>query len=246
MQGDIVAVYNAAGTKLISYAYNAWGEFTTTYHNSGDSTTAINNPYLYRGYYYDYDLGLYYLESRYYDANTCRFINADNALYHTMHGYNLFAYCNNNPVNYVDYTGENAVVLPWIGIEALVAFGEALIATAVILGVFVIVVEGTRVVINYAKEKAEEKAKDKKTEPPQSLDDEDQSVDLPNNNDPNKSQWPVGENGVKQTQEAWQNGNVDPKGNPYGSVRKGFSNDGTFVRVHIGADGSIHGYPIFP
>ena len=189
-----------------------------------------------------------------------------------MYGYNLFAYCNNNPVNYVDYTGENAAALLWTAPKALVAFGEALIATVILLGVFVIVVEGTRVVINYAKEKAAEKAKDEKTEPPQSLDDEDQSVDLPNqgkvskipgappvdagkqgkhvpghnNNDPNKSQWPVGENGVKQTQEAWQNGNVDPKGSPYGSVKKGFSNDGTFVRVHIGADGSIHGYPIFP
>ena len=87
-----------------------------------------------------------------------------------MHGYNLFAYCNNNPVNYVDYTGENAAALPWIAPKALVAFGEALIATVILLGVFVIVVEGTRVVINYAKEKAAEKAKDEKTEPPQSLD----------------------------------------------------------------------------
>ena len=108
MQGDIVAVYNAAGTKLISYAYNAWGEFVTTYHNGGDNTTVVNNPYLYRGYYYDSDLGLYYLQSRYYDPVTCRFINADymmSGLNGSIHGLNLYAYCFNNPIMYTDPEG---------------------------------------------------------------------------------------------------------------------------------------------
>ena len=95
LQGDVVAVYNSSGTKLISYAYSAWGETTTTYHNGGASTTAINNPYTYRGYYYDKDLGLYYLQSRYYDANICRFINPDKFVStgQGLTGYNMFAYC---------------------------------------------------------------------------------------------------------------------------------------------------------
>ena len=74
---DIIAVYNEGGTKLVSYTYDAWGNVTTTYHNSGASTAAQYNPFRYRGYYYDSELGFYYLNSRYYDPETGRFLNAD-------------------------------------------------------------------------------------------------------------------------------------------------------------------------
>jgi RHS repeat-associated protein len=106
LQGDIVAVYNSFGLKLVTYTYDAWGNATTTYHNGGASTLAANNPIRYRGYYYDTTLQMYYLQSRYYDAKICRFINADSALYHSMLGYNMFAYCGNNPVNRFDSTGK--------------------------------------------------------------------------------------------------------------------------------------------
>ena len=71
--------------------------------------TSLNNPLKYRGYYYDSDLGLYYLQSRYYDANTCRFINADGYVStgQGFTGYNMFAYCNNNPVMYRDDSGNS-------------------------------------------------------------------------------------------------------------------------------------------
>ena len=109
LQGDIVAVYNAEGTKLISYTYDAWGNFTTTYHNGcTTSSTAAKNPFRYRGYYYDSELGMYYLQSRYYDPVVGRFINAD-AFVSTGQGIlgnNMYAYCHNNPVKYVDLTGE--------------------------------------------------------------------------------------------------------------------------------------------
>ena len=111
LQGDVVAVYNTVGEKLISYTYDAWGNFTTTYYNNGASTTAIKNPFRYRGYYYDQDLGLYFVGVRYYDPVTGRWINPDSALYHSMLGYNMFVYCNNNPVNFCDPTGQNAEVL---------------------------------------------------------------------------------------------------------------------------------------
>ena len=101
--GDVVAVYNSAGTKLISYKYDAFGKATRSYHNSGGSTTATKNPFRYRGYYYDQDLQLYYLNSRYYDGYTGRFISPDNAsclgAYNSLGGYNLYAYCLNNPLN---------------------------------------------------------------------------------------------------------------------------------------------------
>ena len=81
LHGDIVAIYNDSNVKLASYTYDAWGNHVVTYHNGGNSILAItNNPIRYRGYYYDTDLGLYYLQTRYYDSNTGRFINADSVM----------------------------------------------------------------------------------------------------------------------------------------------------------------------
>jgi len=139
--GDIVAVYSDAGTKLISYKYDAWGGFTTGYHNGGASTKATVNPFKYRGYYYDTHLSLYYLGSRYYDSQVGRFINADSALYHSMLGYNMYAYCNNNPIMYVDYTGANAksIMDAWtlfMGVIASVeptVIGEAILVAGVVV-----------------------------------------------------------------------------------------------------------------
>jgi len=110
LQGDVVAVYNSSGTKLVSYTYTAWGEFTMQEHNGGFSTPAVNNPLLYRGYYYDTDLQLYYLISRYYDAKLGRFISPDSYLStgQGILGHNMYAYCNNNPVNRVDYGGDRS------------------------------------------------------------------------------------------------------------------------------------------
>ena len=107
LQGDIVAVYNSSGQQEAYYTYtDAWGNHTTYYTNGGGSTGAQYNPFRYRGYYYDTDLGMYYLQSRYYDAKICRFINADSALYHSMLGYNMFAYCESNPLIRADYNGD--------------------------------------------------------------------------------------------------------------------------------------------
>ena len=107
LQGDIIAVYNASGTKLVGYTYDAWGNCTTTYYNGGASTGAQYNPFRYRGYYYDSDLGFYYLNNRYYDSKTGRFINSDSVLNGGvgLTSYNSFAYCSNNPIKYSDPSG---------------------------------------------------------------------------------------------------------------------------------------------
>ena len=112
LQGDIVAVYNETGNKVVSYNYtDAWGNHSVAYYNGGGSTGAQYNPFGYRGYYYDTDLGMYYLQSRYYDPNTCRFISPDSTAILTatpmaLTDKNLYAYCDNNPVNRVDEDGE--------------------------------------------------------------------------------------------------------------------------------------------
>ena len=106
IQGDILYIYNTSGTRLVTYTYDAWGNVTTSYSNGGASTAARYNPFRYRGYYYDTETGFYYLNSRYYDPSVGRFLNADGQLNDGLLGYNLFAYCENNPVSYTDPTGE--------------------------------------------------------------------------------------------------------------------------------------------
>jgi len=109
LQGDIVAIYNASGAKIGTYTYDAWGNFTVTASGSDTEKAIVNtyNPFRYRGYYYDVETGLYYLQSRYYNPNWGRFINAD-AYVSTgqgLIGNNMFAYCNNNPANGCDPCG---------------------------------------------------------------------------------------------------------------------------------------------
>ena len=111
IQGDIVAVYNESGTKLISYVYDAWGNANISFHNGGENTNATRNPFTYRGYCFDQDLGLYYLQSRYYDAKVGRFISADEIAVITasptaLTDKNLYAYCDNNPITRGDGDGE--------------------------------------------------------------------------------------------------------------------------------------------
>ena len=105
LQGDIVKIINQAGTVYASYVYDAWGNIKSV---SGEPTLRELNPFRYHGYVYDSESGLYYLQSRYYDPFTGRFINAD-VYCDTATGSplstNMFAYCENNAIFYVDHTG---------------------------------------------------------------------------------------------------------------------------------------------
>ena len=108
--GDIITVYNEYGEKLISYRYDEWGNFQTTFYNNGSNTNAIYNNMLYRGYYYDREIGLYYLNSRYYDSNIGRFISPDaysiiSASPMGLTDKNLYSYCDNNPIMRKDEGG---------------------------------------------------------------------------------------------------------------------------------------------
>ncbi len=103
--GDVVLILDEVGNEIADYTYDAWGNCSVC--TDGTDIGELN-PIRYRGYFYDEDLGLYYLQSRYYDPQTGRFINADTLDYlepESINGLNLYAYCYNNPINYVDPTG---------------------------------------------------------------------------------------------------------------------------------------------
>jgi len=91
---------------VVTYTYDAWGNILST---SGSMAGALgtHNPLRYRGYVFDAETGLYYLQSRYYDSEMGRFINADSIVStgQGLLGNNMFAYCLNNPLSYSDPTG---------------------------------------------------------------------------------------------------------------------------------------------
>ena len=113
LQGDVVGIRNASGTLVAQYVYDAWGNHRQITDGSGNDVSdnpnhiANINPFRYRGYYYDTETGWYYLNTRYYDPNVGRFLSPDTILGANggLLGYNLYAYCNNNPVMFVDPSG---------------------------------------------------------------------------------------------------------------------------------------------
>ena len=106
VQGDVIALADASTGKLaVTYTYDAWGKLVKLEDSTANSVGS-QNPFRYRGYYYDTETSLYYLNSRYYDPDTGRFISADGQLNEGVLGYNMFAYCENNPVNGSDPDGD--------------------------------------------------------------------------------------------------------------------------------------------
>ena len=105
-QGDVTGLVDSTGAKVVAYTYGPWGE---SWGVSGTlaSTLGAMNPLRYRGYVYDAETGLYYLNSRYYNPTWGRFINADVIMGANSDAgtYNLFAYCGNNPVIRCDKGG---------------------------------------------------------------------------------------------------------------------------------------------
>ena len=113
-QGDITRIYDDAGNFVSEYSYDAWGNITSI---TGDKIIAKENPFRYRGYYYDNESGFYY----YYDSVTGRFLNADFQIDEEYSiNSNLFVYCKNNPVKYFDPEGDVAqIIVAGIAISAL-------------------------------------------------------------------------------------------------------------------------------
>lgn len=134
-QGDVIALLNADGTLAASYNYGAWGNYSV-HDKDGKKNTSASfighiNPLRYRGYYYDRETRLYYLQSRYYDFANCRFINADTFATTDANGFlsaNMFAYCENNPIMRVDPDGSSPLSLV---INTLVGAGVSVASAAI-------------------------------------------------------------------------------------------------------------------
>ncbi|MDR1001889.1 MAG: RHS repeat-associated core domain-containing protein [Oscillospiraceae bacterium] len=106
VQGDIIGLIDDTGANVVSYLYDSWGKLVSTTGTLAD-TVGVKNPYRYRGYRYDTETGLYYLQSRYYDPDMKKFINADEIVDtgSSVLSTNMFAYCENNPVAREDSGG---------------------------------------------------------------------------------------------------------------------------------------------
>ena len=130
--GDIVGIYNENGRKICTYTYDAWGVCETTLSSGISSTERAvadqYNPFRYRGYFYDVETGYYYLQTRYYNPEWGRFLNADGYINANgdILGYNMFAYCSNNPISFNDPTGEGKV-WDWLKEKVIDPAGKAII-----------------------------------------------------------------------------------------------------------------------
>ena len=114
LQGDVIAITDNAGTVVARYTYDAWGKVLSVTDANGNAITSAThvaniNPFRYRSYYYDAESRLYYLQSRYYDPEVGRFLNADDTKaienVENVLTTNFYSYCQNNPINAKDNMG---------------------------------------------------------------------------------------------------------------------------------------------
>ncbi len=118
---NILGIIDSNGNLVVKYEYNAYGNILNI---SGDITLGNRNPFKWKGYYYDFEAGLFYCNSRYYNPEWGRFISPDSIEYldsENINGLNLYCYCMDNPINYADPYGHFAISALLIGL----AFGFA-------------------------------------------------------------------------------------------------------------------------
>lgn len=134
-RGLINKIIDKNGMTLVEYKYDDWGKPTWTTNNTTEANELLElNPFMYKGYFYDKNTGLYYLNTRYYDPELGRFINADKevgTVNNTM-GMNLYAYCRCNPISYADENGNwpQWLTKVCIGVAVIAVCGIVAVATA--------------------------------------------------------------------------------------------------------------------
>ena len=146
LQGDIIAITDDAGVTVARYTYDAWGKVLSVTDANGtdipeaETHIANINPFRYRGYYYDTETNLYYLQSRYYNPEVGRFINADDPRQKNAETTNVivnsFAYCSNSPTGMSDPHGTWGRKTIGYGIQVMLAL--RLLFVSAIFGIEVI------------------------------------------------------------------------------------------------------------
>ena len=129
LQGDVIEIYDTGNSRVVRYDYDAWGNCTIA-SGTTNQIIARANPIRYRGYYYDVETELYYLNARYYSPIWRRFISPDDTAYldsESVNGLNLYAYCFNDPINYADPSGCFPVL-------AVILCGIALVGMGLTIG----------------------------------------------------------------------------------------------------------------
>jgi RHS repeat-associated protein len=104
LANTVLALANSSGSIVESYVYDAYGNVTI---RNGSGTvipvSAYGNRFLFQGREYDYTTQLYHFRARWYDPETGRWLSNDPI--GISGGLNLYAFCSNDPVNFVDPTG---------------------------------------------------------------------------------------------------------------------------------------------
>ena len=134
-QNDIIGLYDEDGVQVAAYTYDTWGKLISIKNENNvdvtndDTSVGYKNPYRYRGYRYDSETGLYYLQSRYYNPDWIKFINADSiiGISGVLLSHNAFAYCANNSINMIDSEG----YLPLPILTGLIGMGVSVVTTMI-------------------------------------------------------------------------------------------------------------------
>ena len=140
MLGNIINIIDDSGKIVVIYSYDSFGNHEV-YNSVGEKITDQNdicniNPFRYKGYYFDSETNLYYLQTRYYDPSIGRLISPDSIDYlnnESVDGLNLYAYCGNDPVMYSDESGHMPNWAQWV-VGGLAVAG-LIVATVLTCGV---------------------------------------------------------------------------------------------------------------
>ena len=125
--GNIIKIVDEGNVCVVEYEYDAWGNFTRKVRV--DCYVSYFNPFVYKGYYYDSETQFYWVSSRYYSPELCRWLSPYSIEYlepQSINGLNLYVYCNNDSINKYDSTGHFAISLTLLGL----IIGAAIGATA--------------------------------------------------------------------------------------------------------------------
>ena len=126
----ITGLVDANGGAVVNYRYDSWGKLISITGSMAD-TLGKDNPYRYKGYYYDDETGMYYLKSRYYQPEICRFISADDEdvlidTHANLSNKNLYLYCDNNPILRKDDEGEFWHIIAAGAVSAAIGMGTTI------------------------------------------------------------------------------------------------------------------------